>query len=172
MIFFEAGSLRFLGISLGQYLHCKSLIAADGAERSGAGVHSAMAGRRPESHRYLGPETQKFIQGHFDQRARNPGLRVAPASLRAHGQARDDPVHAHRGVDHPGSHPLCHDRSQGKPAQCNSPSIGSIIAKEMGSRNSVPAYVKVPKNQHDVDEYFKAASSVRIQSDATPGSKR
>ena len=38
------------------------------------------------------------------------------------------------------------------------PSIGSILAKEMGPRNGLPPYVKTPKNQHPmVDEYFKAA---------------
>ena len=38
------------------------------------------------------------------------------------------------------------------------PSVGSIIAKEMGARNNVPAYVLHPEPSRIYADYFKSAS--------------
>jgi hypothetical protein len=63
-----------------------------------------------------------------------------------------------RGTDHPQATHYAITGHEINPAM-QFPSVGSIITKEMGPRNAVPAYVLVPKwdRTRQYEEYFRAA---------------
>ena len=62
--FLKAGSLGFLGLHLSQFLATQSTMAATTVNQpkpktQSTGLYSNLAGRRPEPHRYLGPEAKQ-----------------------------------------------------------------------------------------------------------------
>ena len=63
-----------------------------------------------------------------------------------------------RGTDHPQATHYAITGHEVNPAM-QFPSLGSIITKEMGPRNAVPAHVLVPKwdRTRQYEEYFRAA---------------
>ena len=77
-----------------------------------------------------------------------------------------------RGTDHPQATHYAITGHEINPAM-QFPSLGSIITKEMGPRNAVPAHVLVPKwdRTRQYEEYFRGRiSGRRLRSDVHPGS--
>ena len=107
--FITAGSLGFLGLSLREALSA----AADSQfsrQRQGQGRDPVLARRRPQPHRYLGPQDQQQLQADLHQRAGHPDLRAAAEDGKAHGQVRAGALHAHPRHGPSAGHALRHHR--------------------------------------------------------------
>ena len=79
-----------------------------------------------------------------------------------------------RGTDHPQATHYAITGHEINPAM-QFPSLGSIITKEMGPRNAVPAHVLVPKwdRSRQYEEYFRGrVPGRRLRSDVHPGSRQ
>ena len=153
--FLRVGSLPFLGISLSQYLRLTTLMAAGNAKAQSCillwltGGVSQVDTWDPKPNSGFKPISTNV-----------PGIQISELLPRVARHmdklAIIRSMHTEE-IDHPeATHYVLTGHKQNPAMQF--PSLGSILAKEMGSRGAVPAYVKVPKDKHPmVDDYFKAA---------------
>ncbi|MSO23071.1 MAG: DUF1501 domain-containing protein [Acidobacteria bacterium] len=159
--FLRVGSLPFLGISLSHYLGLKALMASENAgvdrrARAQACILLWLEGGPSQVDTW----DPKPNSGFKAISTNVPGIQISellPQVARHMDKlAIIRSMHTEE-IDHPEATHYAITGHRPNPAM-QFPSIGSIVAKELGSRQDVPAYVKVPKNQHPmVDEYFKAA---------------
>ena len=160
--FLRLGSLGVLGISLSRYLELKSVMAAVGADVArkakaqacillwlpGGPSHIDMWDPKPNS-------SFKAIS------TRVPGIQVSELMPRTarHMDKLSIIRSMHTEED---NHPqgTYYAQTGHRPnSAMQFPSFGSIITKEMGPRNSVPAHVLVPqwKSERQYEKYFEAA---------------
>jgi len=153
--FLRAGSLPCLGISLSQYLELSKLAAAErpkaqacillwlegGVSQVDTWDPKPTSGFKPIATNVAGIQISELLP----RVARSMDKLALIRSMRTEE------------IDHPEATHYVMTGHKPNPAM-QFPSVGSILAKELGSREGLPAYVKVPKSQHPmVDEYFKAA---------------
>ncbi|MBM3800854.1 MAG: DUF1501 domain-containing protein [Acidimicrobiia bacterium] len=160
--FLRVGSLPFLGIGLSRYLGLKALMASQagsvvGKRRNAQACILLWLEGGPSQVDTWDPKPNSS----FKAISTNvPGIQISELLPRVAKHmdklAIIRSMHTEE-IDHPEATHYAITGHRPNPAM-QFPSVGSIIAKELGSRQDVPAYVKVPKNQHPmVDEYFKAA---------------
>jgi len=154
--FLNAGSLGFLGLTLSDYLRAASADASKGAKANsvillwleGGPSHIDTWDPKPNSN--------------FKPISTNvPGIQVSELlpqlAKRMDKLALVRSMHT-RGIDHPQATHYAITGHEVNPAM-QFPSFGSIITKELGARNAVPAYVLVPKWEkgRQYEDYFRAA---------------
>lgn len=154
--FLNAGSLGFLGLTLGDYLRAASVEPSKGAKANSVILFWLEGG-----------------PSHIDTWDPKPNSNFKPISTNVAGiqvsellpqiAKRMDKIalvrsmHT-RGIDHPQATHYAITGHEVNPAM-QFPSFGSIITKELGPRNAVPAYVVAPKwdKGRQYEDYFRAA---------------
>jgi hypothetical protein len=157
--FIRAGSLPFLGISLAQSLRLHAATAATTIDPT-AKAQSCILLWLEGGPSHVDTWDPKPNSGFKPISTNVPGIQISEILPRVSKHmdklAVIRSVHTEE-IDHPEATHYAITGHKPNPAM-QFPSIGSILAKEMGPRNGLPPYVKTPKNQHPmVDEYFKAA---------------
>ena len=156
--FVKVGSLSLLGINLSQYLRLQSLVAADGAGKAKAQACILLWLEGGPSHIDTWDPKPKSS---FKAISTNvQGIQISELLPRVAKHL--DKLAIIRSmysleVNHPEATHYALTGHRENPAM-QFPSVGSIIAKEMGSRNNVPAYVLQPEPSRIYADYFKSAS--------------
>ena len=160
--FLRVGSLSLLGMNLSQYLNIRSVLAAGGSDSTPTGKAQAaillwLEGGPsqidtwdPKPHSSFKP-----ISTNVD------GIQISELLPRV-AQQMDKlsiirSMHTEE-IDHPEGHHYALTGHRPNPAM-QFPSVGSIIAKEMGVRNNLPPYVVCPQFpiHREYEDFFKAA---------------
>jgi hypothetical protein len=154
--FLNAGSLGFLGLTLSDYLRAASVEPAKGAKANSVILFWLEGG--PSHIDTWDPKPNS----NFKPISTNvPGIQVSELlpqiAKRMDKIALVRSMHT-RGIDHPQATHYAITGHEVNPAM-QFPSFGSIITKELGPRNAVPAYVLVPKwdKGRQYEDYFRAA---------------
>jgi uncharacterized protein (DUF1501 family) len=154
--FLNVGSLGFLGLSLSEYLSAAA--AAKAPEGKAKAVILFWLEGGPSHIDTWDPKTNS----NFKPISTNvPGIQISELlpkiAKRMDKFALVRSMHT-RGTDHPQATHYAITGHEINPAM-QFPSLGSIITKEMGSRNAVPAHVLVPKwdRSRQYEEYFRAS---------------
>ena len=154
--FLNAGSLGFLGLTLSEYLKASSVDTPKGAKANSVillwleGGPSHIDTWDPKPNSNFKPISTSV-----------PGIQVSELlpkiAKRMHKMALVRSMHT-RGIDHPQATHYAITGHEINPAM-QFPSFGSIITKELGPRNAVPAHVLVPKwdKGRQYEDYFRAA---------------
>jgi uncharacterized protein (DUF1501 family) len=154
--FLNAGSLGFLGLTLSDYLRAASVEAPNGAKANSVILFWLEGG--PSHIDTWDPKPNS----NFKPISTNvPGIQVSELlpkiARRMDKIALVRSMHT-RGIDHPQATHYAITGHEINPAM-QFPSFGSIITKELGPRNAVPAHVLVPKwdKGRKYEDYFRAA---------------
>jgi uncharacterized protein (DUF1501 family) len=155
--FVTAGSLGFLGLSLGDALRAAASSTAPIEGKAKAVILFWLEGG-PSHIDTWDPKSNS----NFKPISTNvPGIQISELlpkmAKRMDKFALVRSMHT-RGTDHPQATHYAITGHEINPAM-QFPSLGSIITKEMGPRNAVPAYVLAPKwdRNRQYEEYFRAA---------------
>jgi uncharacterized protein (DUF1501 family) len=156
--FLSAGSLGFLGLTLSEYLAA----AASSPKTAGAGKANSVIlfwlEGGPSHIDTWDPKTNSNFKPISTNVA---GIQVSELlpkmAKRMDKFALVRSMHT-RGTDHPQATHYAITGHEVNPAM-QFPSLGSIITKEMGARNAVPAHVLVPKwdRTRQYEDYFRAS---------------
>src|SRR5215472_11456315 len=155
--FITAGSLGFLGLSLRQVLSAATEAGLKPNAKAKAVILFWLEGGPshidtwdPKSNSNFKPISTKVPGIHISELLPKMARRMDKFAL-----VRS--MHT-RGTDHPQATHYAITGHEINPAM-QLPSLGSIITKEMGPRNAVPAHVLVPKwdRTRQYEEYFRAA---------------
>jgi uncharacterized protein (DUF1501 family) len=155
--FITAGSLGFLGLSLRQVLSAATEAGLNPNAKAKAVILFWLEGGPshidtwdPKSNSNFKPISTKVPGIHISELLPRMARRMDKFAL-----VRS--MHT-RGTDHPQATHYAITGHEINPAM-QFPSLGSIITKEMGPRNAVPAHVLVPKwdRTRQYEEYFRAA---------------
>ena len=157
--FLSVGSLGFLGLTLSEYLSA----AASSSRRlrsPARRIRSFSSGWKAVPATSTPGIRRRTATSSRSQRT-SPGFR-SPSCCRRWQSKMDKfalvrSMHT-RGTDHPQATHYAITGHEVNPAM-QFPSVGSIITKEMGPRNAVPAHVLVPKwdRTRQYEEYFRAS---------------
>jgi hypothetical protein len=158
--FLRLGALSFLGINLGQYLALKEAVAANAVAESKKKAEACILlwlDGGPSQVDTWDPKPKSS----FKPIATNvDGIQISELFPRIAKQmdklAIIRSIHTEENNHGVGTHYVATGQRP-NPAM-KFPGIGSIITKELGSRNSIPPHVMVPSmpKGKDYDEYFKA----------------
>jgi len=155
--FLNVGSLGFLGLTLGDFLAtAASAATAPGREVNSVilfwleGGPSHIDTWDPKSNSNFKPISTNVAGIQVSELLPKMAKRMAKFAL-----VRS--MHT-RGTDHPQATHYAITGHEINPAM-QFPSLGSIVTKEMGPRNAVPAHVLVPKwdRSRQYEEYFRAS---------------
>ena len=155
--FLNAGSLGFLGLSLGDYLAA----AETSGVRAGAKANSVILFWLEGGPSHIDTWDPKTNSNFKPISTNVAGIQVSELlpkmAKRMDRVALVRSMHT-RGTDHPQATHYAMTGHEVNPAM-QFPSLGSIITKEMGPRNAVPAHVLVPKweKSRQYEEHFRAA---------------
>jgi uncharacterized protein DUF1501 len=159
--FLRVGSLSLLGISLGQYLQAKSALAA-----SGRGTNSPKAEACIMFWLEGGPSHVDTLDpkpnSSFKPISTNvPGIQISELLPRVSKQADKFSIirsmHSEE-IGHPQGTYYAQTGHRPNPAMLF-PSLGSIVTKEKGRRNSIPPYVLEPQWERErlYEKHFESA---------------
>lgn len=157
--FLSAGSLGFLGLTLRDYL-AAAPAKADGL-RPGAKANSVILFWLEGGPSHIDTWDPKTNSNFKPMSTSLPGVQFSELlpkmSKQAHKYAVIRSMHT-RGNDHPQATHYVITGHEVNPAM-QFPSVGSLITKEMGARNSVPPHILVPKwdRGRQYEDYFRAS---------------
>jgi uncharacterized protein (DUF1501 family) len=157
--FLSVGSLGFLGLTLNEYLSAAASYSAKGpvAGKANAVILFWLEGG-PSHIDTWDPKTNSNFKPISTNVAGIQISELLPKMARRMDKfALVRSMHT-RGTDHPQATHYAITGHEVNPAM-QFPSVGSIITKEMGPRNAVPAHVLVPKwdRTRQYEEYFRAS---------------
>jgi uncharacterized protein (DUF1501 family) len=156
--FLQVGSLGFLGLTLSEYL---SAAASSGAKASSGKANAVILFWLEGGPSHIDTWDPKTNSNFKPISTNVAGIQVSELlpkmAKRMDKFALVRSMHT-RGTDHPQATHYAITGHEVNPAM-QFPSLGSIITKEMGPRNAVPAHVLVPKwdRTRQYEEYFRAA---------------
>ena len=158
--FLKAGSLSLLGMGAGQYLGLQSALAARG-EQTGKKAQACILMFLEGGPSQLDTWDPKPSSGFKPISTNVPGIQISELLPRV--AKHMDKISIIRSmhteeIDHPEATHYLATGHRPNPAM-RFPSIGSVISKEMGPRNGLPAYVLQPQweVQRENENFFKAA---------------
>lgn len=157
--FLSAGSLGFLGLTLRDYLAAAPAKAGD--VRPGAKANSVILFWLEGGPSHIDTWDPKTNSNFKPMSTSLPGVQFSELlpkmSKQAHKYAVIRSMHT-RGNDHPQATHYVITGHEVNPAM-QFPSVGSLITKEMGPRNSVPPHILVPKwdRGRQYEDYFRAS---------------
>jgi uncharacterized protein (DUF1501 family) len=155
--FLNVGSLGFLGLTLSEYLSAAASSGATASGKANAVILFWLEGG-PSHIDTWDPKTNSNFKPISTNVA---GIQISELlpkmAKRMDKFALVRSMHT-RGTDHPQATHYAITGHEVNPAM-QFPSLGSIITKELGPRNAVPAHVLVPKwdRTRQYEEYFRAA---------------
>ena len=156
--FLQVGSLGFLGLTLSEYL---SAAASSGAKAPSGKANAVILFWLEGGPSHIDTWDPKTNSNFKPISTNVAGIQVSELlpkmAKRMDKFALVRSMHT-RGTDHPQATHYAITGHEVNPAM-QFPSLGSIITKEMGPRNAVPAHVLVPKwdRTRQYEEYFRAA---------------
>jgi hypothetical protein len=155
--FLRAGSLSLLGVNLSQYLRLRSLLASATEAKAQACILLWLEGAPSHVDTWDPKPTSSFKPISTNV----PGIQVSELMPRlAKSMDKLAIIRSMRTleVNHPEATHYAVTGHRENPAM-QFPSIGSIIAKEMGTRNNFPAHVLEPQweTSRSYEDYFKAS---------------
>ncbi|MGH9721051.1 MAG: DUF1501 domain-containing protein [Bryobacteraceae bacterium] len=157
--FLNAGSLGFLGITLGDYLRAAAAEKPPSKAKAKANAVILFWLEGGPSHiDTWDPKTNSNFKPISTNVAGIQITELLPKMAKMMNKfALVRSMHT-RGTDHPQATHYAMTGHEINPAM-QFPSLGSIVTKEMGPRNAVPAHVLVPKwdRTRQYEEYFRAA---------------
>ncbi len=155
--FLSAGSLGFLGLTLSEYLSAASTAKAPVEGKAKAVILFWLEGGPSHIDTWDPKANSNFKPISTNVAGIQISELLPKMAKRMDKFALVRSMHT-RGTDHPQATHYAITGHEINPAM-QFPSLGSIITKEMGPRNAVPAHVLVPKwdRTRQYEEYFRAA---------------
>ena len=158
---FLRGSLSLLGISLRQYLEAKSVLAAEGALTNSSKAEACILFWLEGGPSHVDTWDPKPNSGFKPISTRVPGIQISELLPRVAKQTDKFAIirsmHTEE-IGHPQGTYYAQTGHRPNPAMLF-PSVGSIVTKEKGPRNTVPPYVLEPQWDRErlYEKHFEAA---------------